>query len=132
MNEEVCTLYRPVGLSEYQLIAESGFRRFPPRLEWQPIFYPVVNREYAEQIARDWNTRDEASGWVGIVTAFEVPTAYASQFQRRIVGGSQHEELWVPAEELFRFNRRIRGAIRILRVFYGNQYAGARDISPRS
>lgn len=46
----------------------------PPRLEHQPIFYPVTNEEYAIQIARDWNTGDEASGFVGYVTRFEVET----------------------------------------------------------
>ena len=45
------TLFRPVGLKELELIAESGWRAFPPRLEWQPFFYPVLNVEYAEQIA---------------------------------------------------------------------------------
>ena len=35
-------LFRPVGEKEKQLIEESGFTRFPPRLDWQPIFYPVV------------------------------------------------------------------------------------------
>ncbi|HYL99863.1 MAG TPA: ADP-ribosylation/crystallin J1, partial [Blastocatellia bacterium] len=42
-------LFRPVGAKELQLIADSGFREFPPRLDHQPIFYPVLNFEYAEQ-----------------------------------------------------------------------------------
>lgn len=44
-------LYRPVGLKELQLIIDSGYKKFPPRLSWQPIFYPVLNQAYAEQIA---------------------------------------------------------------------------------
>ena len=60
-------LYRPVGQREYELIEATGFRRFPPRLAEQPFFYPVANKEYAAQIARDWNTKDEASGWIGYV-----------------------------------------------------------------
>jgi len=55
------TLYRPVGLKELQLIIEFDYKKIPPRLEWQPIFYPVLNQEYAEQIAYKWNTGDEAS-----------------------------------------------------------------------
>ncbi|MEJ5138021.1 MULTISPECIES: hypothetical protein [Acinetobacter] len=43
-------LYRPIGLFEYQLIAKSGFKNFPPRLYWQPIFYPVLNQKYAEKL----------------------------------------------------------------------------------
>ncbi len=63
------TLYRPVGQAELDLIRESGFIAFPPRLPEQPIFYPVLTRSYAEQIARDWNTKDPKSGFVGYVLA---------------------------------------------------------------
>jgi hypothetical protein len=35
------TLYRPVGVKELQWITESGWQAFPPRFDWQPIFYPV-------------------------------------------------------------------------------------------
>jgi len=41
------TLYRPVGPEELKLIAATSFREFPPRLPEQPIFYPVLNEEYA-------------------------------------------------------------------------------------
>jgi hypothetical protein len=54
------TLYRPVGRKELELIRASGFRAFPHRLPHQPFFYPVLTEEYAVQIARDWNTKDEA------------------------------------------------------------------------
>lgn len=51
MNAETKTLYRPVGPNELKLIAASGYREFPPRLPEQPIFYPVLNEEYARQIS---------------------------------------------------------------------------------
>ena len=51
-------LYRPVGLKELELIADSGFRAYPPRLPHQPIFYPVLTFDYAERIARDWNAKE--------------------------------------------------------------------------
>ena len=35
-------LYRPVGTKELDLIRESGWTRYPPRLPDQPIFYPVL------------------------------------------------------------------------------------------
>ena len=72
MSEESTILFRPVGQKELNLIRESGFRAFPPRRFFQPIFYPVLNEEYAAGIARDWNTKDEASGYVGYVTRFRV------------------------------------------------------------
>lgn len=68
--EPVITLFRPVGQREFELIAASGFRGFPPGLPEQPIVYPVTNEEYATQIARGWNTRDEASGFTGYVLRF--------------------------------------------------------------
>jgi hypothetical protein len=113
------TLYRPVGRAERDLIAASGWKCFPPRLSWQPIFYPVLNEEYAAQIARDWNTRDSASGFSGYVTKFVVDAAFASRYPVQIVGGNVHEELWVPAEDLDEFNRHIVGAIEVIAEFHG-------------
>lgn len=57
-------LFRPTGSHELALIQESGWTAFPPRLFWQPIFYPVLNEHYAIQIAREWNARDGNSGYV--------------------------------------------------------------------
>ena len=46
-------LYRPVGLQELELIYDSGMKAFPARLPQQPIFYPVLQVEYARQVASD-------------------------------------------------------------------------------
>lgn len=78
-DREATTLFRPVGQQELELIAASGWRAFPPRLFWQPIFYPVLTEEYAIGIARDWNTKDAASGYVGYVTRFRVRKAFLSK-----------------------------------------------------
>src|SRR5215472_7925710 len=104
-------LYRPVGQKELDLIAASGYREFPPRLPGQPIFYPVLNREYAEQIAREWNTKDEASSFAGYVLEFCVDGDYLQRFEIHKVGGREHLEYWIPAGELEEFNRHIRGDI---------------------
>ena len=110
-------LYRPIGAKEKELVEKSGFTAFPPRLEWQPIFYPVLNQKYAEEIAGQWNTKDADSGYKGYVTRFEVDNAYISKFKVQTVGGVYHQELWVPAEELEEFNRHIIGKIEIVKVF---------------
>lgn len=110
----VTTLYRPVGPAELELIRASGWREFPPRLPDQPIFYPVTNREYAIQIARDWNVK--ASG-AGFVTQFDVESAYLSQFPVQTVGSKIHTEYWVPAERLREFNAQIVGVISVVEQF---------------
>ncbi|MDP2274518.1 MAG: hypothetical protein Q8K32_27505 [Archangium sp.] len=115
-------LYRPVGLEELVLIYRAEVRRFPPRLPEQPIFYPVLNVEYAEQIARDWNTK--SGSMAGYVTEFEIDDAYASSFEVQQVGGRQHLELWVPAESLDEFNSHIQGSIRLVSAFFGPDFAG--------
>lgn len=120
-------LYRPVGIHELKLVADSGWRAFPPRLTGQPIFYPVLNEDYAIQIARDWNLDDEASGFSGFVTAFEIDDDFASRYEVQIVGGSQHQELWVPAEELAEFNRHIAGRIKVTARFYGSRFSDPID-----
>lgn len=98
-------LYRPVGIHELALLFDAEMAAFPPRLPEQPIFYPVLNAPYAIQIARDWNAKGEHRA--GYVTEFDVDDTYASRFERHIVGARQHEELWIPAEELGEFNWHI-------------------------
>ena len=113
---ETVTLFRPVGPKELALIEASGFRAFPPRLETQPIFYPVCNEEYAIWIARDWNVKDSGSGFV---TRFEVAFKFISRYERQIVGSRVHEEYWIPAEELEEFNANIVGVIEVIHEFRG-------------
>lgn len=113
--EKLTTLYRPVGPRELKLIEESGFKRFPKRLAEQPIFYPVMNEEYAIQIARDWNVPASGSGFV---TKFSLPAEYLKRYDVQNVGGVVHDELWVPAEELEEFNDHIVGYIEVTRSFY--------------
>src|SRR3954467_10187823 len=110
-TEDTITLYRPVGPKELALIRESGDQAFPPRLPEQPIFYPVINEEYATQIARDWNVK--ASG-VGYVTRFRVRTAFLQKYDVHIVGSSVHQEYWIPAEDLEQFNQNIIGLIDVI------------------
>jgi hypothetical protein len=107
------TLYRPVGEVELALVASADWRAFPPRLPEQPIFYPVMNEAYAEQIARDWNSLHEPSK-VGHVLAFDLPGDVTDRWPVQVAGGRQHEELWVPAEELTHFNALIVGPIRLV------------------
>ncbi len=115
-------LYRPVGIEELGLVFNSGMRAFPPRLPEQPIFYPVTNFGYARQIAHDWNTT--SGSMAGYVTMFTVDDDYVSRFERRIVGGRQHEELWVPAEELEEFNGHINGLIEVDAAYFGERFSG--------
>ncbi|HVY66631.1 MAG TPA: hypothetical protein VHH11_17550 [Gammaproteobacteria bacterium] len=110
----VTTLYRPVGPKELELIELSQWRRFPPRLPEQPIFYPVLNREYARQIARDWNVRESGAGFV---TRFAVDAQFLSRYAVQTVGGSIHKELWVPAGDLEEFNDHIVGTIEVVDTF---------------
>lgn len=118
-------LFRPVGLAELALIFDLEMKAFPPRLPEQPIFYPVMNREYAIQIARDWNAPSEQSGFAGYVTEFEISPEYVMQFPVQTVGTSQHQELWVPAEQLDEFNSQIEGTIRVTDAFFGDQFKGS-------
>lgn len=120
-------LFRPVGVKELELIKECGMRAYPPRFSWQPIFYPVLNFEYAAQIAKEWNTEDEASGYAGFVTEFEIPEEYFLSFKVENVGGKIYEELWVPSEQLHEFNENIINGIRIVAGFYGDKFSGERS-----
>lgn len=118
-SDQTQTLYRPVGGREMALIKETGFKVFPPRLPEQPIFYPVLNIEYAIQIARDWNTKSASGGFIGYVTRFQVCRRFLANYDVQTVGGSLHKEYWIPAEDLERFNANIVGSIEVVAKFEG-------------
>lgn len=111
---ETMTLWRPTGPQELDLVRASGWKAWPPRLPDQPIFYPVLNEQYAIMIARDWNV--PASG-VGYVTRFEIDSEFAARYPVQQVGGRDILELWVPAEDLDEFNRYIVGLIEVAHEF---------------
>jgi hypothetical protein len=90
----------------------------------QPIFYPVATIDYARQIARDWNTRDEESGFSGYVTSFAVESGYLSKLEPHTVGSLAHVEYWIPANELNSFNSAIRGRIQLEEGFFGTPFRG--------
>jgi hypothetical protein len=109
------TLFRPTGPEELELVKTSGFRKWPPRLPEQPIFYPVTNEQYAVEIARDWNVKASGSGFV---TRFRVRKEFMDRYRVEKVGGAHHTEWWVPAEELEELNRNIVGLIEVVQEFH--------------
>lgn len=111
---ETVTLWRPTGPNELKLVEESGWKLWPPRLPEQPIFYPVTTEDYAIRIARDWNVPASGSGFV---TRFEVRKDFLDQYDVQLAGGREHEEYWIPAEELDEFNAAIVGKIEVVRRF---------------
>jgi hypothetical protein len=84
----------------------------------------VLNEENAVQIARDWNTRDPTSGYVGYVTRFRVRTDFLRRYTVRTVGGRRHQEYRIPAEELAELNRNIVGPIQVVHEVRGAPPAG--------
>ena len=108
------TLYRPVNKSELDLISELNFEAFPPRRPEQPIFYPVLNVEYARQITKEWNVPAYGNGYV---LEWDMDDVYLKKYKTQNVGGDIHNELWVPSEELDEFNRNIIGKIRLIESY---------------
>ena len=115
-------LYRPVSLQELELIYDSGMKSFPARLPKQPIFYPVLELEYARQTASDWNIKH--GKLAGYVTEFKVEDPYIGKFKKHKVGGSQYQELWIPTEEVEEFNHHIVGHIKVLEGYFGKAFEG--------
>ncbi len=116
-------LYRPIGHKELELLIKAGLREFPPRLPDQPIFYPVLNVGYAREIAEGWNTKSDT--YAGYITRFNLKNDYFEKFEKQIVGGMRHEEIWVPATQLDEFNSNIIGHIEIIAAYFGDKFIGS-------
>jgi hypothetical protein len=112
---ETVTLWRPTGPEEIALVEASGWREWPPRLPGQPIFYPVLNQEYATKIARDWNVKASGSGYV---TRFQVRRDFLDKYETHQVGGRTIIEYWIPAEDLPALNASIIGQIEVTAEYH--------------
>jgi hypothetical protein len=104
-----------VSENELGFFEALAFKAFPPRLPEQPIFYPVLNESYAVQIAGDWNAREP--GGLGFVTRFDVDASFLARYEVRQVGGRDHLEYWIPAQDLDAFNEHLVGTIEIIHSF---------------
>jgi hypothetical protein len=111
IDVETVTLWRPTGPQELALVQASGWRRWPPRLPEQPIFYPVLNEAYATMIARDWNVNHSGAGYL---TRSEVRRDFLDRFEVHQVGGQTILEYWIPAEDLDALNENIVGRIDVV------------------
>jgi hypothetical protein len=110
-------LYWPVDQEELDLIAASGWLKFPPRQPEQPNFCPMLQEAYAAQLAR--NSADTPHK-VAYVLRFAVDAEYAACFPvRSTAGGLEQEALCVPAEELPDFNQQLLGQIEIVSMLSG-------------
>jgi hypothetical protein len=108
-------LWRPTGPEELALVEGSGWRRWPPRLSEQPIFYPVLNEEYATMIAWDWNVKHSG---VGYVTRFQVRRSFLDRYEVHQVGGQTILEYWIPAEDLDDLNANLVGTIEVVAEYH--------------
>ena len=111
---EVATLYRPVGPGQLQCIIESGWAEFPERKTRQRYFYPMLHESFAHTVASDWNVRNLG---VGYVTRFKVKRSFLDSYPIYIVGGPEHREYRIDANEVSLLNANIVGKIEVIAVY---------------
>ncbi len=70
-------------------------------------------RVAAKAIAGRFRSRDGA----GFVTRFKVRRAFLSGYEVQQAGGKQHQEYWIPADDLQAFNEAIIDAIEVTAEF---------------
>jgi hypothetical protein len=110
MATPTVTLYRPCNHAEYDRVERSGFRRWPPRLATQPIFYPVTNLAYARRV-NAWNVTEHGQGHI---LRFEVRADFMERYPVQTVGDTECSEWWIPAEDLEAMNDAIVGYIELV------------------
>jgi hypothetical protein len=76
-----------------------------------------LTEQYAIRIARDWNTKDPNSNFVGYVLRFAVRKEYLARHEPHEAGGRELQEYWIPADELDKFNDNIIGPIEVLHEY---------------
>ena len=109
-EEETITMYRPCSRKELDLVIQSAYSKWPPRLPEQPIFYPVTNQQYAAEINK-WNLSQYGNAYI---TKFKVKKSFVQRYDIQQVGDRHHTEWWIPAEELEELNKNIVGLIEVI------------------
>lgn len=108
--KDTVTLYRPMNKAELDLIKETDWKKFPPRLDFQPFFYPVTNLVYARQINK-WNLDRYGEGFI---VEFDISKGYLKNYELKTVGDKDvATEYWIPSEKLEEFNNNIKDRIRL-------------------
>lgn len=113
-NGETVTLYRSVGPGQLKCIVESGWKKFPPRLHWQPYFYPMLHEAFAHKIASQWNVKQSG---VGYVLRFKVRKQYLDSLPIYIIGGPEHKEYRIASHELSDLNDNLVGSIELMATY---------------
>ena len=78
----------------------------------------MLTEAYAVKIARDWNVTASGSGYV---TRFRVRSDFLNRYAVQNAGGSQHQEYWIPADDLPLFNQNIVGTIEVIAEFHSER-----------
>ena len=76
-------------------------------------------------MASEWNAKSPIAGYVGYVTRFAARSSHLQKYPVQKVGGKQHTEPWIPAEELAEFNANIVGLIEVIAEYRGDTPEGA-------
>lgn len=92
------------------MVLKNQYKKWPPRLPEQPIFYPVTNVQYAKEVNL-WNVQQFGKGYI---TKFLVKKAFMNSYSIQKVGGKHHTEWWIPAQDLEKLNDNIVGLIEII------------------
>jgi hypothetical protein len=111
----VAHLFRPVGFGELQLVRNSGWTRFPPRLPDEPIFYPIGDEDDAIQIARTWSLKTGVSCYV---LRFAVDVTFLTRHPLQRARNAAQREYRILAGGLEELDDHILGAIELIASFY--------------
>ena len=114
-NGDTVTLYRSVGPGQLKCVADSGWKSFPPRLHWQRYFYPMLHESFAHTVASRWNVKQSG---VGYVLTFKVRKQYLDKLPVYIIGGPEHKEYRIAANEIDELNNSIVGKIEVLATYH--------------
>lgn len=113
MNTQIL-LFKSLNPAQLARVIASDWRLLYPDTAQQQIFYPKVNIHYAEQIARQWDARRYAAGYV---VKFLVSADFLGRYELQTVAYAEHREYKVPITELDQLNENIIGKIELVSAF---------------
>ena len=113
MSYSTC-LYKSLTPAQFAGVIQSDWRELAAESPDQKMFYPKLNRQYAEMVARMLNLAHYNAAYV---VKFNVNALFLARYEIQTVAYDEHQEYKIPIEDLPLLNCHIVGIIEVVSAF---------------
>ncbi len=124
-NESYTELYAVLNPTQMKACKASRLRSIHTEIPAQQYLFLKLNREHAEQVAREWTARHYGAAYV---VRIKVSAAYLERCTRMSIAYKEHEEYRVSTSDLSSLHWYMEGEVVVMTVYWDPEYRPIEDI----